>query len=112
MLADALVLVLLGSLEPTLKDGKVFGGDVKESDAGAEVGLDVDDFGLGLKDDVAGGDFDEDEGLRRERIHHVQIAAVEAEFADAGGDADVGFLLDELCRGDEGVAGYPALLFH
>ena len=99
----------LGLFQPALQNGDGLRVNFEEGDSGAEIRLDVNDFGFGLKEIVAGEDFDQDEGTLGKGIHHVQVAAVKAELADTGGDADFGLLLDELRAGDKGVAWRAAL---
>jgi|SRR5579859_3021002 len=109
--AGALLGVFLCGVEPATEDGEGLGFDVNERKTGTEIGLDVDDAGFGVEVFFTGENFYEDQGVLREGIHHVEIAAVQAELADAGGDAHVGFLLDEFGTGDEGVAWRAALFF-
>jgi len=101
--------VVFGGFEPAAEDGEGLWLDFEETETTTEILLDVNDFGLGVEEIFAGENFHEHEGAFRERIHHVEVAAVKAQLADASGDAHVGFLLDELGAGDEGVAWRAAL---
>jgi len=108
-LAGALLAFLLGSVQPPAQDGEWLAFDFEKGDAAAEIGLDVNDFGFGVEEIFAGENLDEDQGLLGEGIHHVQVAAVQAQFADTSSDTHVGFLFDELRAGDESVAWRSAL---
>jgi hypothetical protein len=108
-LAGTQLAVVLGGFEPAAEDGEGLRLDFQERETTTEVRLDVNDFCLGVEEIFAGENFHEHESAFRERIHHVEVAAVKAQLADASGDAHVGFLLDELGAGDEGVAGRAAL---
>ena len=77
-LAGTLLAVFLGGIEPTPEDGEGLGFDFDEGEAGAEIRLDVDDLCFGVEEIFAGENFDEHESALRERIHHVEIAAVQA----------------------------------
>ena len=108
-LAGALLAISLGGREPTSQDRERLGFDFQKGNAAAKIGLDVDDPGFGVEEFFAGENFDQYVGALWERIHHVQVAAVKAELANASSDAHVRFLLDELGAGDEGVAWRAAL---
>ena len=87
--------------------------DVEECGAGADVGNGVNDAAVGVKRFRAGSDFERDERFRREGIHHVEIAAVEAQVADARVDANALDGLDEFGLGGEEMAGSAAaFVFH
>ena len=77
-LAGTLLAVFLGGIEPTPKDGEGLRFDFDEGETGAEVRLDVDDFCFGVEEIFAGENLDEHESALRERIHHVEIATVQA----------------------------------
>src|SRR5580658_6239480 len=99
--ADALFAALRGFVEPAFQNRLVFGFGFEENDAGAHVGLGVDDFRLSLEEGIAGGNLDEHECSYRERIHHIQIAAVEAQFADARSNTHIRSLFNELSAGNK-----------
>src|SRR5277367_5251996 len=65
-------------LQPTFQQNLVLRSDIEESSARADVGRGVNDSCICVKGFVAGGDFQLDQGFRRERIHHVEVTAVEA----------------------------------
>jgi hypothetical protein len=108
-LAGTLLAIFLGVIKPTSENRERLRFDFLEGQAAAEIGLDVNDFGFGMKEFFASEDFDEHERVLRKRIHHVQVAAVKAQLADASRDAHVRFLLDELGAGDKGIPGRAAL---
>jgi hypothetical protein len=108
-LAGAFLAVLSGVFEPAPEDTEGLRFDFEKGKAAAEIGLDVDDLGFGVEELFAGKNLYEDQSVLREGIHHIEIATVEAQFADASGDAHVGFLLDELGAGNESVTRRAAL---
>ena len=77
-LAGTLVAVFFEGVKPTLENGEGVGFDFEEGDAAAQVRLDVNDFCLGVEEIFAGENFHEHESVLRERIHHVEVAAVKA----------------------------------
>src|SRR5438105_3853780 len=79
--------------------------DLQERDTCAEIWLYVNDFSIGLKEVIAGKNLYTDQSVLWKRVHHVQVAPVEAEFADTRGDAHVRFFLDEFGGGNERVSG-------
>jgi len=109
--AGTLLAVVFGGFQPAAENAKRLGFDLGKRKAAPEIGLDVNDFSFGEEVIFAGKNLHQDQSSLRKRVHHVQIAAVQAELADTGGDAHVGFLLDELGAGDESVAWRAALFF-
>jgi hypothetical protein len=81
---------------------------VEESYACADVGRGV---GLcaGLEQGVAGFDGEEDDGVHGKGIHHIEIAAVQAAFADARGNAYLRILFGEFGTGEKEISRRPAL---
>lgn len=77
-LAGTLVAVFFEGVKPTLENGEGLGFDFEEGDAAAQVRLDVNDFCLGVEEIFAGENFYEHNSVLRERIHHVEVAAVKA----------------------------------
>jgi len=77
-LAGTLLAVVFGGFEPAPEDGEGLGFDFEEGETAAEVRLDVDDFCFGVEEILAGENFYEHESVLRERIHHVEVAAVKA----------------------------------
>jgi len=77
-LAGALLAVFLGGVEPAPEDGEGLGLDFEEAEAAAEIRLDVDDFGFGVEEILAGENLYEYESVLRKGIHHVEVAAVKA----------------------------------
>src|SRR5260370_42709617 len=77
-LAGTFLAVVFGGVEPTPEDGEGLGFDFEERETAAEVGLDVNDFGFGVEEILAGENFYEHESVLREGIHHVEVAAVKA----------------------------------
>src|SRR5229473_1218723 len=110
-LAGALLPVFLRLVEPVLQDGKVLRLDFEERYTGAEVGLHVNNFGLGLEEIVARENLHQHQSVLGKGIHHIQIATVQAELADASGNAHVRRFLNQLGAGDERVAGRASLFF-
>lgn len=110
-LAGTFLAVFLRVFQPAAQDAERLLFDFGEREAAAEIGLDIDDFGFGVEEVFAGENFDEHQGVLREGIHHIEIAAMQAELTDASGDAHVGFLLDKFGAGDESVAWRAALFF-
>ena len=70
--------IFLRKCKPAADDRERLGFDFEKGEAAAEIGLDVNDFGFGMEKFFAGEDFDEYLSVLRERIHHVQVAAMEA----------------------------------
>jgi len=108
-LSRTFLTIFLRVIEPMLQNNEFLRFDFEEGKASAEIGLHIDDFCFGVKRVFTGKNLHEDHGFLREGIHHIEIAAMEAQFANASSDADIGFLLDEFGAGDEGVAGRAAL---
>jgi hypothetical protein len=99
--------------EPAVEESLVLRVDVEESCTGADIGNGVDDAAVGVKRFRAGSDFERDESFGRKGIHHVEIAAVETEVADAGVDANALDGLDEFGLGREEMArSAAAFVFH
>jgi len=103
--------VFLGVGEPAAEYRQGLRLNFEKRDAGAKMGLHINDFGLGVEEFFTGKNFDEYESALRKGIHHIEVAAVQAELADASGDAHVGLLFDEFGAGDEGITGRAALFF-
>src|SRR5262249_14795026 len=101
--------LFFGLFQPALQHRDSLWVNFEKGDPGSQIWLDVDDFGFGLKEIVAGEDLYQNKGALGKGIHHVQVATVQAEFADASGDANFCLLLDELSAGDKGIAWRAAL---
>src|SRR5260370_2597996 len=109
-LAGALLPVFLCLVEPALQDGEVLLFDLMESDTSSQVGLHINNSGLGLKEIVARENLHQHKSVLGKGIHHIQIAAVQAELADASGNAHVRRFLNQLGAGYERVAGRASLV--
>src|SRR5207248_11597182 len=73
--------------------------------------LRIDDFPFALKKFFARRNLHQHQRSLRERVHHVQIAAVHAQLADARSDAYVGSLFDQFRAGDKRIPGPTSSLF-
>ena len=77
-LTGTFLTIFLRVIEPMLQNSELLRFDFEEDKAGAEIGLHIDDFCFGLKTVFTGKNLHEDHGFLRERIHHVEVAAVKA----------------------------------
>jgi len=77
-LTGTLLTILLSGVEPMLQNVERLGFNFEERETGAEIGLHVDDSCLGLEQVFAGENFHEHESVLGKRIHHVEVATVEA----------------------------------
>lgn len=75
------------------------GGEVGEFEAHAFAGMEIGDGGVGFDEFIVGEDFDEDIAARGKRVGHLDIAAVDAEIADARGGAGIFRLVGDLGHG-------------
>src|SRR5271165_203128 len=108
-----MLLLFGGDFEPMLQDRQVLGWHFEESDTRAHVGLRVNDFPLRLEQLFVGPDLQQYGGAHGEGIHHVQVAAVQTQFADAGSDAHFGFFFKKLRAGKKDIPRRtPAFAFH
>ena len=73
-------------------------------DAHPQIGMSVRDGSGGLKKIRPRENFYEDSGALRERIDHIQIAAVQAQLADPRGQFGARSNFDNLGSGDEGIS--------
>src|SRR5205814_10127397 len=95
------LIVLLRSIQPALQRSLRLRFDLQEDYAGTHIRLRINDFGLGGEERIPGGDPHEHQRSLGERIHHIQIATMEAQFAYSRSDPDVCFLIDQLSARDE-----------
>ena len=75
--------------------------DLQEDHAGTHIRLRINDFGFGREERIPGGDPHEHQRSLGERIHHIQIATMQAQFTHSRSDPDIGLLIDQLSARDE-----------
>jgi len=99
--------------EPTFEDGCVVLIEIVELQSSPKIGFREDHGGGRLKHNVAGGNFNQDFGADGEGINHIEIATVQAELADAAGDAYFRISFNQFRGGDKGISRCTAaLLIH
>src|SRR5260370_1875350 len=109
---DERLLLVLRTRKPALQDRLGLRQNFDKNHTSANAGVHVKNFSLGLEGICGRRNFDLHDCSYRERVHHIQVASLQAQLADARGYADGGFLLDQLGAGDKRVpGGVTALLF-
>ena len=68
---------------------------VEEGYTGADVGRGMNGFRASLEQGVAGFDGEMNHDVHGKGIHHIEIAAVQGEFANARRDADLRIFFGE-----------------
>src|SRR6266851_3953380 len=104
------VMVLLRSIQPALQRRLRIRRDLLEHHTSAHIRLRINDLRLGLEERISRGDFHQHHRPLGERIHHVQIAPVQAQFAHPRRDAHISLLFDQLGARYERVPGRTAFL--
>jgi hypothetical protein len=82
---------------------------VEEGYTGADVGRGMNGFRAGLEQGVAGFDGEVNHGVHGKGVHHIEIAAVQGEFANARRDADLRIFFGEFGTGEKEISRRPAL---